>query len=284
MVKTKVLVAVKTYPTLSQKYDELVCTAGFLEDGSWIRVYPMPFRKLNNRYKKWQWIELELVKNDSDPRKESYRPYNYDDIILGEVVGTKNGWAERKEIALTKVYTSMDELIQEAQNPNIGTSLAVFKPMEIIDFIWEPCERDWDERKVKAIYGRAAQASLFDTAEELEVRKHFKIVDKVPYEFSYIFKSKDGKKRKLMIEDWEVGALYRRYVKDYHLAEIEACKKVKEKYLYEFAYKKDLYFFLGTTKRYHFFAKNPFIIIGTFAPPFPTPQEPSLFDFCFDNE
>lgn len=284
MAKTKVLVTVKTYPTLSQKYDELVCTAGFLEDGSWIRVYPVPFRKLDSRYKKWQWIELDLVKNESDPRKESYRPYDYEDIILGETVDTKNGWAERKKYALTKVYTNMDELIQEAKNPDIGTSLAVFKPTEIIDFVWEPCERDWDEKKVKAIYGRAAQANLFDTAEEQEVKRHFKIVDKVPYDFSYIFKSEDGKERKLMIEDWEVGALYRRYVKDYNLTEREACEKVKEKYLEEFARKKDLYFFLGTTKRFHFFAKNPFIIIGTFAPPHTPPEEPSLFDFNFDND
>jgi hypothetical protein len=28
MALTKVLIAVKTYPTLSAKYDELVCTAG----------------------------------------------------------------------------------------------------------------------------------------------------------------------------------------------------------------------------------------------------------------
>ena len=31
MPTTRVLIAVKTYPTLSEKYDELVCTAGFLE-------------------------------------------------------------------------------------------------------------------------------------------------------------------------------------------------------------------------------------------------------------
>lgn len=41
----KVLVTVKTYPTISVKYDELVCTAGFREDGSWIRIYPIPFLK-----------------------------------------------------------------------------------------------------------------------------------------------------------------------------------------------------------------------------------------------
>ncbi len=149
MAKTRVLIAVKTYPTLSLKYDELVCTAGFLEDGSWIRIYPVPFRKLDSRYKKWQWIELDLVKNESDSRKESFRPSNYDDIILGEIIDTrnKNGWLQRKKFALKKVYTNMEVLIQEAKNREIGTSLAVFKPSEIIDFVWKPCERQWDEKK-----------------------------------------------------------------------------------------------------------------------------------------
>lgn len=284
MERKKVLVAVKTYPTLSFKYDELVCTAGFLEDGSWIRIYPVPFRKLDTRYKKWQWIELDLVKNDSDHRKESYRPYDYENITLGEIVDTKNDWAERKKYALHKVYSNMDELIKEAQDPEIGTSLAVFKPTEIIDFVWEPCAKEWDEKKVKAIYQRALQGNLFDTEEEREVKRHFTIVDKVPYEFSYVFKSEDGKVRKLMIEDWEVGALFRQCVEYYKISEEEACIKVKEKYFDEFAKKKDLYFFLGTTKRYHSFAKNPFIIIGTFSPPHPKPQQPSLFDFDFDND
>ena len=38
MPLTKVLISVKTYPTLSERYDELVCTAGFLEDGSYFRL------------------------------------------------------------------------------------------------------------------------------------------------------------------------------------------------------------------------------------------------------
>lgn len=60
----KVLVTVKTYPTISVKYDELVCTAGFREDGSWIRIYPIPFRKktYEERYRKYDWIEIELEK------------------------------------------------------------------------------------------------------------------------------------------------------------------------------------------------------------------------------
>ncbi|MGM0649689.1 MAG: hypothetical protein ACQES1_04170, partial [Bacteroidota bacterium] len=68
MAKTKVLITVKTYPTISSKYDELVCTAGFKEDGTWVRIYPVPFRKRSyaEQYKKYDWIELDLVNNTSD--------------------------------------------------------------------------------------------------------------------------------------------------------------------------------------------------------------------------
>ncbi len=56
----KVLITVKTYPNLSTKYDELVCTAGFREDGSWIRIFPVPFRKLSidASYKKYESLEI----------------------------------------------------------------------------------------------------------------------------------------------------------------------------------------------------------------------------------
>lgn len=71
MAKTKVLITVKTYPAISSKYDELVCTAGFLEDGTWIRIFPIQFRKksFEEQYKKYDWIEIDLVKNESDFRK-----------------------------------------------------------------------------------------------------------------------------------------------------------------------------------------------------------------------
>lgn len=286
MAKTKVLVAVKTYPTLSQKYDELVCTAGFREDGSWIRIYPMPFRKLDSegQYKKWQWIELDLTKNETDNRKESFRPYDYEKINIGKRIGTDKQWEERKKYAYQKVYTNMDELIEEAHDSTIGTSLAVFKPAEIIKFSWKPCDRNWDEEKLKTIYARMRQGSLFETEEERKERQYFKVAEKIPYDFFYIFKSENGKRHRMKIIDWEVGRLYLRYVHQYKVSELEACKKVKEKYFDEFAKKKDLHFFLGTTLQYHSRGKNPFLIIGTFTPPIPKPKEPSLFDFDFEND
>ncbi len=50
-MREKILITVKTYPTLSKKYAELVCTAGVNEAGDWRRIYPIPFRQLNNDQK-----------------------------------------------------------------------------------------------------------------------------------------------------------------------------------------------------------------------------------------
>lgn len=281
MAVKRILIAVKTYPALSRKYDELVCTAGFLEDGSWIRVYPIPYRKLHyaDRYQKWQWVEIDVVRNTKDFRKESYRPCNIDsDIVLSDKLGTDKNWQERKRIVLQNVRYNMDELIKEAQDPNIGTSLAVLKPTKIKDFIWEEEEREWDKEKLDAVYANQSQFNLFE--EETEATKTiFKVVKKLPYKFSFVFTTEDGKERTLMIEDWEVGELYWNCLKANGGDEKDACQKVKEKYLGWMARKRDLYFLLGTTQRHHNYAKNPFIIIGAFYPPMVTDNKQYELEF-----
>lgn len=267
MALTNILIAVKTYPTLSETYDELVCTAGFLEDGSWIRVYPEPYRKLEyaDQYEKWQWITIDVVKNTKDFRKESYRPTSTEpDIQKGVKLSTADGWALRKQIVLQHVYTNMTDLISEAKDKNIGTSLAVLKPREVLDFVWEEDEREWNKQKLETIYARQKQLNLFDTE---ETQRIFQVAKKLPYKFSYIFTSDDGIQRKLMIEDWELGMLYWKCLDAAGGNEEVACRKVKEKYFDWMTSKCDLYFFLGTTKKFHNVAPNPFIIIGTFYPP-----------------
>jgi hypothetical protein len=58
----KVLITVKAYPKPSGKYEELVCTAGLLSSQDWIRIYPVPFRLLDDRkkYPKYAWVQLDL--------------------------------------------------------------------------------------------------------------------------------------------------------------------------------------------------------------------------------
>ena len=276
MSKEKVLICVKTYPTLSGKYDELVCTAGVKEDGTWIRIYPVPFRKLNysKQYAKWQWIELDLIRNKKDLRPESFRPNLDHPISLLEKVDTSNNWAKRKEIVLRNVKTNMTDLISEAKDPNKRTSLAILKPTKVIDFVCEPCERNWDKSKLEAVKAHQEQLDLF---EQEEVSEIFKVVQKIPYKFSYVFETEDGIKRTMMIEDWELGMLYLNSLKAANGNEKIACQRVREKYFDVFTNNKDLYFFLGTTLKFHNIAPNPFIIIGIFYPPKEEGVEPTLF-------
>lgn len=276
MSKEKVLICVKTYPTLSGKYDELVCTAGVKKDGTWIRIYPVPFRKLNysKQYAKWQWIELDLIRNNKDLRPESFRPNLDHPISLLEKVDTSNNWAKRKEIVLRNVKTNMTDLILEAKDPNKRTSLAILKPTKVIDFVCEPCERNWDKSKLEAVKAHQEQLELF---EQEEVSEIFKVVQKIPYKFSYVFETEDGIKRTMMIEDWELGMLYLNSLKAANGNEKIACQMVREKYFDVFTNNKDLYFFLGTTLKFHNIAPNPFIIIGIFYPPKEEDVEPTLF-------
>ncbi len=260
--KLRVFITVKAYPTLSAKYDELVCTAGITEKGEWIRIYPVPFRKLKyeKQYKKYQWIEADLIKNKKDFRPESYNPIN-----RGKSIVTKDfvkSWDRRRDIlSKTKVYKNLKNLISDAKNKKKYTSLAIFKPKEIIGIKCEvEKDRDWDPKKLKAIANRAKQIDLFKSDKPHEI---FKIVKKLPYKFSYIFRDDKNKKSTLMIEDWEIGALYWNCLKKY--PEKIAVEKVKDKCL-EIA-KKDIHFFLGTTLKFHNIAPNPFVIVGVFYPP-----------------
>ena len=96
----KVLITVKTYPLPSRSYTELVCTAGLLNGEKWIRMYPIPFRFLQDeqkKYPKYSWIELNLVRKTDDFRPESYSPkLGVDEPIkVVQQIGTDNDWASR---------------------------------------------------------------------------------------------------------------------------------------------------------------------------------------------
>jgi hypothetical protein len=267
MSRKKVLLTVTTYPLPSRSYDELVCTAGVLEDGSWIRIYPVPLSFLIGKRKtgdlqsfKYTWVELDLIKRTDDFRPESHSPQNYDfrDITIHNRVDTNKNWAERKKYCLNKVYTNLTKLINDSQKPN-NISLASFKPSEIIGFDVEKDSEEWkDEWKELR-----KQTDLFSTDEP----DPEKMIPKVPYKFFYRFSDDSGKVSRLMIEDWEIGALYWNCLKGAEGDKTKAVELVKQKYFDEFVKEKELYLFLGTTKEWHMRrAKNPFVIIGVFYP------------------
>ncbi|MBU8902743.1 MAG: hypothetical protein KOO69_08385, partial [Victivallales bacterium] len=240
----KVFMTIKTYPNLSRKYGELVCTAGVC-NGKWIRIYPIEFRKKEfQQFKKFQWIGVDLERNWKDFRLESYRP-DGDVKLLDHISTKKQGWSERmNELKSLKLYDDFQELISIAkQKPYL--SLAMIKPEKIIDFKIEAIARDWTEAQKNYF----KQDDFFKEKELLTLRK-------LPYKYSYVFLTKDNKERKLMVEDWEVGALYWNCFNSSDGDEKEANRKVKDKYM-SFATNPNLFFFVGTTLANHQKSRNP---------------------------
>jgi hypothetical protein len=270
MSKERVLITVKTYPTLSRKYGEMVCTAGIRVDGSWVRLYPVPFRRLEeeDQYAKFDWIEAELVRSGSDPRPETYRLVDPKDMRRIDHVGTDKNWRERRQLLLkaSHVYDRLQPLLDGAKANTL--SLAVFKPARILDFTWEDCERDWDAAKIAAVRQAASQGNLF---EDEAWRETFQLMRKLPYNFSYRFADADGRESKLQVLDWEAGQLFWNCLKSTSNSETAALEKVRQKYLHDFS-GRDLHFFLGTLKQFHDFSPNPWVIIGVF----PIPHETQM--------
>ncbi len=267
MAAERILVTVKTYPTLSRSYGELVCTAGVREDGSWVRLYPIPFRRLDDysKFSKWEWLEMAIVDNPRDPRPETRRPVDPNAIVRIGKLDTKNGWQARKDIVLRRgeVFDQLTPLIQDAHENK--RSLATFKPKEIIDLIVEETDRRWDAVKVDQMRIRNLQGSLFDESENW--RESLRIIRKVPYRFKYHFRTADGKESKMTILDWEIGELYWNALEYSDGDERTAVAKVRHKLVDEFRVL-DLHFFLGTTEEHHNKkAPNPWTIIGLFYPP-----------------
>lgn len=268
--QAKVFITVKTYPQPSSRYGELVCTAGLLNGEQWIRIYPVPFRFLQDsqQYPKYSWITLDLQRREQDFRPESYRPHRgIDELIqVGDKLGTQNAWAERKNLVLKEVFTSMKELIARAKSEGFK-SLATLKPAEIVDFVIEETDRDWNEKFI----AQNQQGDIFETNEQGEMQSR-PVVRKLPYKYSYKLLSEgDDQPRRMMIEDWEIGALFWNCLKQTDGDEAEANALVRKKYFDTFLEKNDVYLFLGTTLQYHHKSRNPFIIIGVFYPP-KTPQ------------
>ncbi|MDX2271030.1 MAG: hypothetical protein NW237_03645 [Cyanobacteriota bacterium] len=255
MERKRILIATKTYPSISRKYKETVCTAGVLLDNNdqpieWIRIYPIRFRDLSidQQYPRWSIIEADIERNDKDYRVESYR-IDDQSIRVIRKIDTKNSWAERKSL----LYPLESQTLCEIKSLN--KSLGMIKPKQILKYFHKETSREWSPRQ-EAILD---QMDMFEPSSNLE---------KIPYQFGYRFLETDNTLHNFTISDWEIMQLYRNcrlksQAKDILGKESEALEKVRLKLENEFMYKKELHFIVGNLKNH----KNTFMIIGLFYPP-----------------
>jgi hypothetical protein len=77
--RIRVLITVKAYPQLSEKYKETVCVAGIRMDTRHprhVRLFPVPFRDLERakQFEKYDIVEVHATEHVGDSRPESLRP------------------------------------------------------------------------------------------------------------------------------------------------------------------------------------------------------------------
>jgi len=251
--KKRILVTVKAYPNPSKKYRETVCCAGIdLTTNKLIRLYPIPFRDLDDeqKFKKYSVIEVACTKAGDDHRPESYK-VDSNTIRVMDYWKTKNEWQKRKSVVLQTLSESMCAVYDEARANK--KSLALIKPCEVSFEIQKTKSKNQKVRK--ECY---AQITFFDKAKEA--------IELIPYDFYYHFKCSGPANcpgHKLPIIDWEMGQCYRRWRKMYP-DEKTLLAKIEERWLNKMCSEtKDTYFYVGNMKR---FPKN-FMVLGVFYPP-----------------
>ena len=106
----RILITVKAYPNPSKKYIETVCVAGITDTGQWRRLFPVPFRQLEDeqKFSKYRWISVK-VRRSNDPRPESYH-IDANSIVLQEHLDGKDKWTQRDAIIRPLVQPSIEVL------------------------------------------------------------------------------------------------------------------------------------------------------------------------------
>jgi hypothetical protein len=251
-VQRRILIVARTYPVPARKSIEVSCTAGITEDGKLVRLFPIPYRFLDEdkRFRKYQYIEAKIAKSESDTRPESYHIDTDSIKIVSEPLPTANNWEARKAEVMPLKTHSLCRL-QAERDLNKEPTLGFFKPKRITALKIDPTSSAWTPAEL----GRLRQYSLFGNAPKTEL-------EKLPVIFSYEFQCGEVEcnVHTLSCTDWEVGAAYRGWRNKYGVNWEE---KFRNRFEREMILKNDTHFFVGTLRNH----PDAWIIISLFYPP-----------------
>lgn len=162
----EVVILVKTMPQLSKKYRDTVCVAGLaLKPLRWVRLYPVPFRYLdqNKQFKKYSIIRVKVHGSENDPRFESLK-IDASTISAIEELSTDNGWRARARYVEQIEEISLCTLRQNLKEDINGPSLALLRPRDgSIKLKLKKSDPETEEQRNKREF------ILQEQAEELEI-------------------------------------------------------------------------------------------------------------------
>lgn len=244
----RILITVRTYPTLSTKYIETVCTGGINAQGEWRRLYPVSLRMLEGekQYRTYDIVEVKLGSNP-DGRPESRRP----DTTTLRLVGRVDDWKNRCDWVLPTAYGSMRELRES------GCTLAPVAVGEVLEFIASPESSEWTPKQQEVL----RQQGLFEGPSPLE---------KLPYDFRLLWRDGEGYEHNSKFIAWEVGQTWRNFRHQYP----DPIAVMRDKWMSDlFSTSHKVWFFMGNFAEH----RQHFGVCGTFTPPKEACSSDSLF-------
>jgi hypothetical protein len=264
--KERILVLCKTYPSPSAAYAETSCVAGVTDSGNLLRLYPVPFRLIEDdlQFRKWQWIEALIRPSSNDRRPDSPRIF-VDQINLGDVVPTDDQWIHRKKwlrrLPLFDDFGSLEASRSAAGRP----TLALLHPSRVVGLDITPvADPEWTTDEKDKLLSLQRQGNLFEEAD-----RDLRLLRKLPFDFHYRYEctSPNGVQfYRHKIVDWEVGALYWNVFRK-HGSKWEPPFRAK---IAEHLPAQDLHFLMGTIHRF----PDQWLIVSLIYPPRQLPDAP----------
>ena len=252
VITKRVLITVRTYPVPALSGIEVSCTAGITSEGEWIRLFPIPYRFLSHdqRFTKYQRIDVDVTKATSDTRPESYH-VNPDSIRIVDPKPLAN-WLTKRQYLAPLQAPSMEYLIK-ARDEHKHPTLGIFKPKEILKLeIQQEKEPDWTATQL----AKLRQIPMFGKLPRSELVK-------IPYRWVYHYICDDlecSTPHKMSCTDWEMGVSYLRWKEKYGGDWESKFRETYETYMKE---RYDTHFYVGTVHGH----PSSWIIVGLFHPP-----------------
>jgi hypothetical protein len=273
--RARVLITVKASPEPSKTYGDTVCVAGVRldEDGSgtWVRIYPVAFRHLDSelKFKKFEIIEVDLMRSAKDGRSESYRP-NWETLTRQERNGEFKVYpaAARGPILEKLLGPTMCELRAGVEADLNAQSLGLVEVRELKPLRFEN-HGPWTDAQIASMTAYMRQPDLFGEVDKTPAL----IPPRYKVHYDYFCMSAACKGHKPRILDMELSALQHkfRFKSDAELKEI-----ITQKFHTEMWNRRvRTYFFVGNfgdiVKR-----KN-FSVLGIYRPERATDYATTLF-------
>lgn len=195
--QSRVTILVKASPQPSKTYSETVCCAGLEPDGTWRRLFPIRFRRLQGEqsFNRWDTVKFNYSRPKTDSRPESCRVHEESIRVTGKLKdpNEKSALVERAVMGSEK---------EAAEN---GHSLALVRPTDV-SLSWAKKSRVQIGIEKDAFAAQAAQLSLLEN----EIATY----EPCPYEFKLTYRDADGLHKK-SCADWETSAAFYNLRKSY---------------------------------------------------------------------